>query len=134
MIAPPWWGRAGERFGVERILTVCFLLSGSVAILQFTVHALWLFVAVQFLFGLFVAGIASSASIMIVRSSSTTFQGRAFGLTASADQLGAMFGALLGGMIGGLFQTQWIFLAAGVLLILSGLLLPKRTAQTKIAS
>jgi DHA1 family multidrug resistance protein-like MFS transporter len=131
IIASPFWGRAGERFGYQRILTICLLLAGSVAIIQNSVYQLWLFVMVQCLFGLFVAGIPASASTIIVQSSALNFQGRAFGLTTSSNNLGAMFGALLGGIIGSSLNTHWIFLVAGLLLIVLGVFVPSLAKHAK---
>lgn len=121
IVASPLWGKAGSRLGPRQVLIYCLLCAGAVVCLQFFVDRLWLFTVVQFVFGLFVAGIAPAINTVIVGGTPEEFRGRSFGLTASANQLGAMTGPLIGGMLGAFLNIHWIFVTSGLILLAAGL-------------
>lgn len=121
IVASPIWGRLGERKGYYRILVLCLLSAGAVICLQYFVEALWLFALVQFLFGLFMAGVGPIVNTLMVQNTDEQFRGRSFGLTASANQFGSMLGPLLGGLLGLFLGIHWIFVATGVIMFATGL-------------
>ncbi len=126
IIASPLWGRLGEKKGYTKILQVCLLIGGAVISLQYFVHSLWVFGIVQFVFGLFVAGIAPAVNTLVVRATDEEFRGRSFGLTASANQFGGTIGPLIGGGLGLFVGIHWIFVASGLLLILAGIAVSRK--------
>jgi DHA1 family multidrug resistance protein-like MFS transporter len=126
IIASPLWGKAGESQGYTKMLTVCLIASGVVVSMQYFVHQLWLFTVVQFIFGLFMAGIVPAVNTMMVRSTDDQFRGRSFGLTTSANQLGAMIGPLIGGGLGLFLNIHWIFVITGMILACTGLMVLSR--------
>jgi len=130
IIASPLWGKAGGKYGYTRVLAICLLFSGIFAAMQYTVHHLWIFSALQFIFGLFVAGIAPSASTVVVQNTPDNFRGRAIGLTTSANHMGSMIGPLIGGMLGTFTSIHWIFALSGLLLIISGVVVPYLSRRT----
>ena len=115
IVASPLWGRAGEKKGYPKVLTICFLGSAVAIGSQFFISDLGLFTLVQFGFGLFMAGIMPAVNTLMVQNTPEDFRGRSFGLTASANQSGAMIGPLLGGGLGGFLSFHWIFAAAGLM-------------------
>jgi DHA1 family multidrug resistance protein-like MFS transporter len=126
IIASPLWGRLGEKHGYTRMLMLCLLIGGVTVSLQYFVHSLWMFAIVQFVFGLFVAGIAPAVNTLVVRSTDDEFRGRSFGLTTSANQVGSMIGPLIGGGLGLFLGIHWIFVASGLLLVLAGVVVSRK--------
>lgn len=120
ILASPVWGRLGERKGYYRILVICLLSAGLVISMQFFVQDLWLFAIVQFVFGLFMAGIGPIVNTLVVQSTDEQFRGRSFGLTTSANQFGAMLGPLIGGLLGLAVSIHWIFVATGMMMAAGG--------------
>ncbi|MDT9726776.1 MFS transporter [Xylanibacillus composti] len=120
IIASPLWGRTGERRGYRPTLVICLVCAGIMLGIQFFIDQLWLFVAVQFVFGLFMAGVVPIVNTLVLRSMGKDFQGRSLGLTASANQLGGLVGPLAGGLLGYFMDIHWIFLTAGLILIVQG--------------
>lgn len=120
IIASPLWGRAGEKKGYGPILAFCLGIAGVMAAMQYFVYELWLFTMVQFMFGLFMAGVAPTINTLVVNNTSEEFRGRSFGLTASANQFGAMIGPLIGGLLGLYLNIHWIFVATGVIMAAAG--------------
>lgn len=121
IIASPIWGRLGEKKGHYRILILCLLSAGTVVCVQYFVEALWLFAFVQFVFGLFMAGIVPIINTLMVQNTDEQFRGRSFGLTASANQFGSMLGPLLGGVLGLFLGIHSIFVATGVIMAAAGI-------------
>ncbi|WP_424767823.1 MFS transporter [Paenibacillus sp. sgz302251] len=120
ILASPVWGRLGERKGYYRILIGCLLAAGMVISMQYFVEDLWLFAVVQFIFGLFMAGIGPIVNTLVVQSTDEQFRGRSFGLTTSANQIGAMLGPLIGGLLGLAVGIHWIFVATGMMMAGAG--------------
>lgn len=135
ILASPVWGRLGESRGYYRILIVCLLAAGLVISLQYFVQHLWLFAIVQFIFGLFMAGISPTVNTLVVNSTEEHFRGRSFGLTTSANQLGAMLGPLIGGLLGLAVGIHWIFVATGMIMVCAGIsvYLKRRQEQGKVS-
>ncbi|MFD0961808.1 MFS transporter [Paenibacillus chungangensis] len=140
ILASPLWGRLGERKGYYRILVLCFMCAGTVICMQYFVEQLWLFAIVQFVFGLFMAGIGPIVNTLMVQSTDEQFRGRTFGLTASANQFGGMLGPLIGGVLGMALNIHWIFVTTGVIMMMAGLAVwrmrhttAKRTSKVHVA-
>jgi DHA1 family multidrug resistance protein-like MFS transporter len=132
IVASPLWGRAGERRGFMPILSFCLIAAGLVVSMQYFVNELWLFAFVQFAFGLFIAGIAPTVNTLFVRSTAEEFRGRSFGMTASANQLGAAMGPLIGGGLGLFMSIHWIFVTTGILLVYAGLWARVKRSKLKL--
>lgn len=120
IIASPIWGRLGERKGYYQILVICLVTAGIVIGMQFFVENLWLFAIVQFIFGLFMAGIVPIVNTLVVSSTDAEFRGRSFGLTTSANQFGSLLGPLIGGLIGLAVGIHWIFVVTGLFMASAG--------------
>lgn len=133
ILASPFWGRRGEARGFARIMTLCLIVGGAIACTQFFIDNLWLFAAVQFAYGLFVAGVIPSINTLVVHATDDDFRGRSFGLTTSANQTGQMFGPLIGGAIGQLAGIHWVFVLTGSLLVAAGLMVRRVAGKAKAA-
>jgi len=67
------------------------------------------------------AGVVPMVNTLVVRSTDDSFRGRSFGLTTSANQIGAMIGPLIGGAMGYFLNISWIFVTTGLLLLCAGM-------------
>jgi DHA1 family multidrug resistance protein-like MFS transporter len=117
ILAAPIWGRLGQEKGYIKILFITLLGSGIIYLFQIMVGKLWQFGLVQFLFGLFLAGVIPAIQALVVDHTAEDFRGRAFGLTQCANQLGAMVGPLLGGVISSFAGIRSVFVMTGVCLL-----------------
>ncbi|MBD3922507.1 MFS transporter [Paenibacillus sp. PR3] len=134
ILASPQWGKIGEQRGYMRVLIFCLIASGCVISLQYFVHTLWLFTVVQFVFGLFLAGIVPVVNTLVVRSTDLTFRGRSFGLTTSANQTGSLLGPLIGGGLGKFVGIEWLFVMTGTLLVAAGTTVALRSFTERAAA
>ncbi|WP_159883230.1 MFS transporter [Paenibacillus puerhi] len=120
IVASPFWGKKGQMHDYNTIMYICLMAAGAVIMTQYFVHQLWLFTVVQFIYGFFLAGVVPSVNTLVVRSTDADFRGRSFGLTTSANQLGAMLGPLIGGAVGLYLNVYWVFVCTGVILLIAG--------------
>lgn len=120
ILASPWWGRRGAAWGGRRILPLCLAGAGVLLALQSIVPSVGIFSAVQFAYGLFIAGIVPTVNTMIMRHTNAAARGRSFGLTSSANQLGGLLGPLAGGALGVWLGSSWVFAVTGAVLFAAG--------------
>ena len=116
----PLWGRMGQRAGFLRILVTAFLGAGIFNLGQFFAGDIYQFAGLQFLYGLFIVGVFPAINTIAVSCSDAGSQGRIFGLTTTANQLGSMIGPLLGGGISSWLGIKPVFLVTGGILLLLG--------------
>lgn len=120
-IAAPLWGRIGQTRGFTTLMVVSLLGAGIFNFCQFWAGDIFQFGALQFFYGLFIVGVFPAINTLAVSSVDAGFQGRVFGLTTSANQLGAMFGPLIGGFLSSWMGIRPLFLITGGALLLLGL-------------
>ena len=122
-IAAPIWGRSGQQRGFRIIMTIAFIGAGIFNIGQFFVADIYRFALLQFLFGFFIVGVYPAINTIIVNCTDKNSQGRIFGLTTTANQLGSMIGPLIGGMISSWFGIRPVFFLTGSALLVIGLII-----------
>ena len=121
IIASPYWGKRGQRNGFVKTLCLVLFCAGSVNLCQIFVSNIWQFAAIQFIYGLFLAGAVPNINATLVEVTSQEVRGRAFGLTTSAQQFGGVAGPLLGGVLGGFMPIKFVLVLTGVVLLLAAL-------------
>jgi len=122
-IAAPTWGRSGQKRGFRKIMSIAFLGAGIFNLGQFFVADIYKFAVLQFCFGFFIVGVYPAINTIIVNCTDRNSQGRIFGLTTTANQLGSMIGPLLGGVISSWIGIRPVFLFTGTALLMLGLII-----------
>lgn len=122
-VAAPIWGRVGQQRGFRRILIVAFIGAGVFNMGQFFIADIYRFAVLQFCFGFFIVGVYPAINTIIVNCTDKNSQGRVFGLTTTANQLGCMIGPLLGGMISSWIGLRSVFLFTGSALLILGMII-----------
>lgn len=121
-IAAPTWGKLGQQKGFRKILMIAFVGAGVFNLGQFFVTDIYKFGFLQFCWGLFVVGVYPAINTIVVGCTDRSSQGRVFGLTNTANQLGSMVGPLVGGMISSWIGIRPVFLFAGSLFMMLGMI------------
>lgn len=116
IIAAPLWGKLGQKQGFMRVLFFVLVGAGTLNVLQVFSSNIFMFGTVHFIYGLFIAGSAPTIQANIVSCTDLSFQGRAFGLSSSAQQLGSMIGPLIGGSLASIMDIRYIFIVSGCIL------------------
>ena len=120
ILAAPFWGKRGQRYGFVRIFALVTFAAGFINLFQIFIQDVWQFAAIQFIYGLFLAGAVPNinADLTVVTDKNT--RGKAFGLSTSANQLGGVVGPLLGGALGAVLATRYVLVATGCILMCMG--------------
>jgi len=119
-LAAPLWGRVGHKAGFLKILVIGFVGAGVINACQYFATDIWQFGLLQFIYGLFIAAVFPAINTLVATNTDTCFRGRAFGLTMSANQTGAMIGPMIGGLVSLWISVKLIFVYSGALLLVVG--------------
>lgn len=121
IVAAPFWGTQGHRYGCNKILALVFVCAGIMDVGQLLGHNIWLFGVLYFVYGLFNAGTAPNLYTRMTQETAAAQRGKAFGLATAADQLGGALGPLAGGFLGAFLSINQILALTGLVLIAGGL-------------
>jgi len=116
------FGRYGDTWGQKRMLVFCTALAGLAVLPQALAQNVWQLAGLQVVFGLAVAGMMPSVNAIVTSTMSPQNLGKAFGVTSSMRCMGLALGPMTGGYLAGLTGLRGPFVATGVLLLLSALL------------
>ena len=121
ILAAPFWGKRGQSYGYVRIFALVTFTAGFINLFQVFIQDVWQFAAIQFVYGLFLAGAVPNinANLTVVTDKNT--RGKAFGLSTSANQFGGVVGPLLGGVLGACMSTRHVLVGTGCILMCMGL-------------
>ena len=121
ILAARFWGKRGQSYGYVRIFALVTFTAGFINLFQVFIQDVWQFAAIQFVYGLFLAGAVPNinANLTVVTDKNT--RGKAFGLSTSANQFGGVVGPLLGGVLGACMSTRHVLVATGCILMCMGL-------------
>lgn len=113
----PQWGRMGDRVGFRTTLLIGLVGGGIGSLLQIPVHSIVGFTVVRFFYGAAFSAVLPALNGQIVRFTSKSLRGQAFGLGQSANQLGTMLGPLVGGAVASAYGIHQVFWLTGFLLL-----------------
>lgn len=122
-ISAPLWGRYGQSHGFFRTMCITLAGTGFILIIQSIPSTLTPFAILQFVCGLFYAGVYPSINSILVKKSLAEQRGRIFGLMFAAQQIGSTIGPLVGGFIGTFFGLKFVFIFAGILMFITSALM-----------
>lgn len=117
VVAAPYWGKRGEREGYRKVLLFGIVGAGVLSVPHALTTNLVLLGALRFAFGLFLASMMPASNALIAKAVPGDFRGRAFGISTSFSQTGAVIGPLLGGFIGGIWNIKIVFVVTSVMLL-----------------
>ena len=120
MIMTNVWAAYGQRRGYFRVISYGLLGTGTVLLLQSLPFGLWWFGILQLLIGVFIVGIFPSLGSAMTVNTDPSVRGRVFGLATTSQQLGNMMGPLFASVVATYWGTSYVFLVAGIGMILIG--------------
>lgn len=119
IIASPFLGRRGDTIGYKKVLLIS--LAGSAIMYTAQAFALtwWHVLILRFLQGIFMGGALAAGNSLISLSVPEDFQGRAFGISTAAMQMGNFMGPITGGAISAWMGFRAVFPITGLLRMLN---------------
>ncbi len=117
------WGQFGDRIGHEKVMLILLLLSGLLFIPQAFVGSLWQLIVLRFLFGMAVGGLLPCTTAFIRQACPVAMQGEVLGYNQSFRFLGNVLGPVLGGMIASGYGIPYVFISAGLLFLMTAVVL-----------
>ncbi len=121
VLAAPFWGKLCTRRGVNTAILWSFAGGAVTFFAQFLAPEIWSFSAAQFLFGIFIVGGTISITSGVNECTDASIRGSAFGLMATAMNLGNFVGPLLGGVTADAFGLASAFFLGGSIMLLAAL-------------
>ncbi len=134
VIAAPIWGRIGEKIGFQTTLMISLLGISVMNLMQMLARDVYVFGALRFSYGLFIAGVAPAANAIIAASVPQSFRGRAFGISNSFNNNPNALGPIIGGAIGTWIGMRYVFVFAAVAVAMTALWLRTITKRNALAS
>ena len=104
-----------------KVLCIVLFCAGSINLCQAFVFDIWSFALIQFVYGLFLAGVIPNVNSRLVEVTDLKVRGKAYGLVTTAQQFGGVIGPLLGGFLGSFLETRYVLVFAGVILLCAGI-------------
>src|SRR5690606_31568932 len=120
------WVRLLDRHAVERVALVAFIGAGVGYVVSGLLPSIVLFVPVFFVACVFVAAFRPLGAAVVATDIPEDFRGRAFALQTSATTAGGLVGPLMAGVIGDVLGRGAVFIALGMLLLVSPLAVARR--------
>lgn len=133
VLASPQLGKLGDRYGSQRILQICLLLSAVLFIPQSFVNTVWQLIALRFLLGLCLGGLLPSVYALLRRFTPSDMISRVYGYNNSFISMGSMLGPILGGFIAGYVSIRGVFLLTSALLFINALWVYASLAKLRVS-
>jgi MFS transporter, DHA1 family, multidrug resistance protein len=109
ILAAPFLGRLGDKYGNHRILTTALLVMGVLYIPQAFVQSPWQLMGLRFMMGLCTGGLLPSIHALIRKWAPMESQGMVYGFNAMAVGFGSVCGPLFGGFVSAHLGIPYIF-------------------------
>ncbi|GEO25365.1 MFS transporter [Alicyclobacillus acidoterrestris] len=120
VVFAPVWGRLADKIGFIKILLVGLFGGAIFTFMQLPFHNVWAFAGVRFVYGAFFCAVFPAINGLVVKATTSTFRGRAFGLNQTANQIGNMLGPTIGGFLADALSLHGVFWVTGALLTMAG--------------
>ena len=119
IVAAPFWGKKGQKYGYIKIFSLVAAIAGFINLFQMFIANVWQFAAIQFVYGLFLAGCVPNINASLTEIVDKKSRGKAFGLTNSANQFGGVMGPMLGSVLAMFLPNRFVLVMVGVFLLLT---------------
>ncbi len=112
------WSRIGEKISYTRTILIGLVGVGCIGILLGLVVNLWIFGALYFIYGTFVAAVSPSSAALVATRVEAEFRGRAYAMQQTARTVGLFVAPVVSGLIGNYIGLKWIFIVFGAAVLL----------------
>lgn len=104
------WSIAGQKWGYEKNILIGLTGGACGAMLLYLTHNVWVFAAIYFTTGLFMATLSPSVGAVTSTKISAGFRGRAYGIQQSAGTFASFIAIMTAGQVVKFFGYRAVFL------------------------
>ena len=119
IIAAPLLGKLSDKKGTHKVILFSLIAAGIFYIPQAFVQNPGQLIALRFLLGLTMGGLAPAVNALIKKITPISHIGRIFGLTMAAQYLGIFGGSVLGAQIAAAFGIPTVLFVTSALMLLN---------------
>jgi len=119
IITAPLLGKLSDKTGAHKVILLSLIITGIFYIPQAFVQNPGQLIALRFLLGLTMGGLAPAVNTLIKKITPSSHTGRIFGLTMSAQYLGIFGGSVMGGQISAAFGISAVLFVTSALMLLN---------------
>lgn len=127
LIAAPYFGKLGDRYGTQKILMSGLLLSICIFIPMAYVRNLWQLGFLRVLIGISDAALVPSIQALLMKNSPQEVTGRIFSFNQTAQSTGNVVGPLVGSSVSGMLGFPAVFFATSLFALINFLTVRKVT-------
>ncbi len=114
VLGAPYWGKYGSKNTYKKAMTIGLAGGALFSIMLVFANSVLYVGATRFLFGLFLAAIAPSATAVLTRNVPNSYRSRILSINSSVSQVGAAAGPMIGGTIAGFWGLNIVFALTGI--------------------
>ena len=122
VLVSPWFGKFGDRYGTNKILTLGFILAILFIFPQGFAPTVMFFGVFRFLTGVSNAAIFPSVQTLLAKGTPSGSTGMAFSLNQGAQAVGICIGSLMGSIISSIWDYNVVFYISAFVVLLTFIL------------
>ncbi|WP_203621211.1 MFS transporter [Apilactobacillus nanyangensis] len=119
VLVSPWFGRFGDKYGTNNILTIGFILAILFIFPQGFAPTVLFFGVFRFLTGVSNAAIFPSVQTLLAKGTPSESTGMAFSLNQGAQAIGICIGSLMGSIISSIWDYNVVFYVSALVVFVT---------------
>lgn len=131
VIMSPWFGKFGDKFGTNKVLSIGFILSTIFIFPQGLAPTVLIFGIFRFLNGVSNAAIFPSVQTLLAKGTPPELTGMAFSLNQGAQAIGICIGSMMGSIISSIWNYNAVFYFSALIVLITFIVIIKKVPELK---
>ncbi len=131
VIMSPWFGKFGDKFGTNKVLSIGFILSTIFIFPQGLAPTVLIFGIFRFLNGVSNAAIFPSVQTLLAKGTPPELTGMAFSLNQGAQAIGICIGSMMGSIISSIWNYNAVFYFSALIVFITFIVIMKKVPELK---
>lgn len=119
VLVSPWFGRFGDKYGTNKVLTLGFIMAILFIFPQGFAPTVLFFGVFRFLTGVSNAAIFPSVQTLLAKGTPSESTGMAFSLNQGAQAVGICIGSLMGSIISSIWDYDVVFYVSALVVLIT---------------
>ncbi|CAI2690686.1 MFS transporter [Apilactobacillus apinorum] len=127
VLVSPWFGRFGDKYGTNKVLTLGFIMAILFIFPQGFAPTVLFFGVFRFLTGVSNAAIFPSVQTLLAKETPSESTGMAFSLNQGAQAVGICIGSLMGSIISSIWDYDVVFYVSAFVVLMTFIIVKIKT-------